>query len=318
MEWVETTGRTVAEAIDSALDELGVHEEDVEHEVIEEPRAGLFGRFGGSEARVRVRLKPISREKPGDRRRRKTKGRPRSEGNGRGDGGSGGGRGSGGRGSGGRGGGRARSGSGSREPAEAKAGKARSGESNSGESKTGESKARGGGDGRRGRSDEGAAKGNEMDEMTVPVERQAETAVEFTAGLVEAFGANAGVTDEIDEDTITVRIDGSDLGLLVGPKGATLNAIEELVRAVVQRETGGHGARIHVDVAGYRAKRRAALEDFTRQLVAKVLETGDEQALESMAASDRKVVHDTVAEIDGVETTSEGEDPRRYVVIRQA
>ena len=191
----------------------------------------------------------------------------------------------------------------------------RSSESKSGESRSGESKVRGGGDGRRGRPDEGAAKGNEMDEMTVPVERQAETAVEFTAGLVEAFGASAGVTDEIDEDTITVRIDGSDLGLLVGPKGATLNAIEELVRAVVQRETGGHGARIHVDVAGYRAKRRAALEDFTRQLVAKVLETGDEQALESMAASDRKVVHDTVNEIDGVGTTSEGEEPRRRVVI---
>jgi spoIIIJ-associated protein len=157
-----------------------------------------------------------------------------------------------------------------------------------------------------------------MEEMTVPVERQAETAVEFTAGLMEAFGADAGVTDEIDDGTITVRIDGSDLGLLVGPKGATLNAIEELVRAVVQRETGGHGARIHVDVAGYRAKRRAALEDFTRQLVAKVLETGEEQALESMAAPDRKVVHDTVAEIDGVETSSEGEEPRRYVVIRQS
>ncbi len=155
-----------------------------------------------------------------------------------------------------------------------------------------------------------------MDEMTVPVERQAETAVEFTTGLVEAFGADAGVSDEIDDGTITVRIDGSDLGLLVGPKGATLNAIEELVRAVVQRETGGHGARIHVDVAGYRAKRRAALEAFTHQLVEKVLDTGDEQVLEPMAAPDRKIVHDAVTEIDGVETSSEGEEPRRYVVIR--
>ena len=87
MEWVETTGRTVADALDAALDELGVHEEDVEVEVLEEPKAGLFGRFGGSDARVRVRLKPISREKPGDRRRRKGKGgRSRGEGSGRGDG----------------------------------------------------------------------------------------------------------------------------------------------------------------------------------------------------------------------------------------
>ena len=157
-----------------------------------------------------------------------------------------------------------------------------------------------------------------MEETTVPVERQAETAVEFTTGLVEAFGAAASVSDEIDDDTITVKIEGSELGLLVGPKGATLHAIEELVRAVVQRETGGHGARIHVDVAGYRAKRRAALEQFTRQVAEKVLESGEEQALESMNAPDRKVVHDTVGEIDGLETSSEGEDPRRYVVIRPA
>jgi len=157
-----------------------------------------------------------------------------------------------------------------------------------------------------------------MDEMTVPVERQAETAVEFSTGLVEAFGADAVVAHVVEDETITVTIDGNDLGLLVGPKAATLNAIEELVRAVVQRETGGHGARIHVDVAGYRAKRRAALEEFTRKLAQQVLETGDEQVLESMAAPDRKVVHDTVATMDGLETTSEGEEPRRYVVIRPA
>jgi spoIIIJ-associated protein len=157
-----------------------------------------------------------------------------------------------------------------------------------------------------------------MEETTVPVERQAETAVEFTAGLVEAFGARATVSDEIEDGAITVRIDGAELGLLVGPRGATLHAIEELVRAVVQRETGGHGARIHVDVAGYRAKRRAALEEFTRGLAAQVRETGEAQALESMNAPDRKIVHDTVAELDGLETTSEGEEPRRYVVIRPA
>jgi spoIIIJ-associated protein len=84
----------------------------------------------------------------------------------------------------------------------------------------------------------------------------------------------------------------------------------------VQRQTDGHGVRIHVDVAGYRAKRREALADFTRSLAAKVIETGSVQALEPMSASDRKVVHDTAAEIDGVATESEGEDPRRRVVLR--
>src|SRR5262245_66615200 len=69
MEWVETTGRTIEEALDAALAELGVDENDVEYEVLSRPRGGLLGRFGG-EARIRARVKPISREKPGEARRR--------------------------------------------------------------------------------------------------------------------------------------------------------------------------------------------------------------------------------------------------------
>jgi len=305
MEWVETTGRTVADALDSALDELGVHEDDVEVEVLEEPKSGFLGRFGGSDARVRVRLKPISREKPGDRRRRKGKGgRSRGDGSGRGDGP-------------GRGEGRSRGEGKSRDQKpRGESAKPSSGGRGPGPGSSAESK--GGGRGNRsGGRTESPAKGNEMEESTVSVERQAETAAQFTAGLVEAFGAKATVTEEIDDGSITVRIDGDDLGLLVGPRGATLNAVEELVRAVVQRETGGHGARIHVDVAGYRAKRREALAAFTRGLVDEVLESGEDKVLEPMPSPDRKVVHDTVTEIDGVETSSEGEEPRRYVVIRR-
>ena len=69
MEWVETTGKSVEDALDAALDQLGVDEQDVEYEVLAQPRGGIFGRFG-SEARIRARVKPISREKPGERRRR--------------------------------------------------------------------------------------------------------------------------------------------------------------------------------------------------------------------------------------------------------
>jgi spoIIIJ-associated protein len=308
MEWVETTGRTVADALDAALDELGVHEDDIEYEVLEEPKTGLFGRVK-TDARVRVRLKPISREKPGDRRRRGRGkgggGRSRGEGSGRGDGPGRGGRG---RGSGsGRG---DRSGGAKREGGASGGGeRARSDQGERGKSDGG------GRGGRRGRDGESAARESDMDESTVPVERQAEVATGFTAGLVEAFGASAQVTNVVEDGTITVNIDGSDLGLLVGPRGATLNAIEELVKAVVQRETGGHGARIHVDVAGYRAKRREALAEFTRKLAREAIESGEDQILEPMQSPDRKVVHDTVGEIDGVETSSEGEEPRRYVVI---
>src|SRR6476620_3939039 len=92
MEWVETTGRTIAEALDAALDELGVDEEDVEYEVLEEPKSGFLGRLGSSEGRIRARVKPISREKPGERQRRQRRGssRPRNGGGGSGNGSNGG------------------------------------------------------------------------------------------------------------------------------------------------------------------------------------------------------------------------------------
>lgn len=150
----------------------------------------------------------------------------------------------------------------------------------------------------------------------VPIGEQAAAADEFMRGLVAAFGLPAEVSVRIDEDAVLVDVEGEDLGLLVGPKGATLRAVEDLVRTVVQRRTDGHGARIHVDVGGYQAKRRAALANFARELAARVVSERQELALEPMPPADRKVVHDTVAEIEGVTTISEGEEPRRRVVLR--
>lgn len=150
----------------------------------------------------------------------------------------------------------------------------------------------------------------------VPIGEQADVADEFMRGLVTAFGVSAEVSVRIEEDVVLVDVEGDDLGLLVGPKGTTLRAIEDLVRTVVQRRTDGHGARIHVDVAGYQAKRRAALEKFARELAGRVVDDRQELALEPMSAADRKVVHDTIATIDGVTTISEGEEPRRRVVLR--
>ncbi|HZR15048.1 MAG TPA: RNA-binding cell elongation regulator Jag/EloR [Acidimicrobiia bacterium] len=321
MEWIETTGRTLDEAVEAALDELGVHEEEFEYEVLVEPRAGFLGRFGGTEARIRARVKPISREKPNQRRRRNRRGeRPeRSER-----------------------GGRATSppdGKGDRETtgAPARVGIA-AGDApaaavvpttpTEGEAARGGSSGSAGGARRRRRRRRPAGaqatttdEGTTMDQdAEVSIEEQAKAAEVFTRGLVDAFGASAHVGTVVtpDDDAVLVEVTGDNLGLLVGPRGATLHAIEELVRTVVQRQTGGHGVRINVDVAGYRAKRRDALEAFTRQLAARVLETGREQALEPMSAADRKVVHDVAATIDGVETTSEGEDPRRRVVLRRS
>lgn len=158
-----------------------------------------------------------------------------------------------------------------------------------------------------------------MSESTVPVQEQADSAAAFTRGLVEAFGYDATVTTrEEAEDVVIVDVEGTGLGLLVGPKGATLQAIEELVRTAMQRQTEGHGVRLHVDVGGYRARRREALEEFARKLAEEVKASGTEKALEPMSAADRKAVHDACAEVEGVSTTSEGEDPRRRVVILPA
>ena len=104
--------------------------------------------------------------------------------------------------------------------------------------------------------------------------------------------------------------------MLVGPKGVTLQALEEVVRAAAQHHAGGHSARVHVDVAGYRQRRRDALSEFARKIAAEVQASGEARSLEPMSAADRKVVHDAIADLDGLATSSEGEDPRRRVVIR--
>jgi spoIIIJ-associated protein len=278
MEWVQTTGRTVEEALERALDELHVHLEDVEYEVVEEPRSGFLGRFGAADALVRVRLKPVSREKPQDRRRGKSKGRrgkpDRDDGerNGRPQG--------------------------AKPKPAARAKPARPGRT----------------------PRPGPEESTAMSDDTMPIGEQADAAEEFVNGLIQAIGLSADVTSRVldDDDVVEVEVEGSELGLLVGPKGATLQAVDELTRAAVQREAGGQAARIRVDVGGYRAKRRAALAVFTRRIVDEVLESGEARALEPMGSADRKTVHDTVNEIEGVETSSEGEDPRRYVVIRPA
>jgi spoIIIJ-associated protein len=144
-----------------------------------------------------------------------------------------------------------------------------------------------------------------------------EAASDFVRGLVDAFGVDGSTSvAELDVDTIEVRVEGNDLGLLVGPKGATLSAVQELTRTVTSRvEPGGRNVRLHVDVAGYRARRREALERFTTQVADSVKETGRSTAMEPMNAADRKVVHDTANAIAGIRTTSEGEEPRRRVVL---
>ncbi len=153
-------------------------------------------------------------------------------------------------------------------------------------------------------------------ENGIPLSEQGDIAHRFLAGVVDSFGLTANVEqEELDEETLELSVKGDGLGLLIGPKGATLSALQELTRTVVQRQSGGRVARLLVDVGGYRQKRQEALDRFARQVAAEVSSTGTEQSLEPMSPADRKVIHDAVNEIPGVTTRSEGEEPKRCVVI---
>jgi len=359
MEWIVTTGKTVAEAVEAALDELGVDEADIEYEVIEESKRGFLSRLsGGSPARIRARVKPLSREKPDRRRRGGGRERERRSGDGErrsADGAE-----------------RAPRARGERagaerpaaeRPAGARAGRSRSAPSSragggapeearaasepaddaveerpaaergaravSGEGSASGSAARrrrrrkpsGASGAARATTPESSSNGDEEEEAVsgseVSLEEQAELAESFTRGLVERFGLPATVSARAEgDDDVMVDITGQDLGLLIGPRAATVDAIQELVRTAVQRRIGGHGARIHVDIAGYRARRQEALAEFARQAAQRALESGRDQVFEPMSPVDRKIVHDIVNEIEGVATVSEGEEPRRRVVIK--
>ena len=157
-----------------------------------------------------------------------------------------------------------------------------------------------------------------MNDAQEPDGDAAAVAEEFLHGLISAFGVEGSVARTVldDGDTVEVAVDGADMGMLIGPRGQTLSAIQELTRTGVQRRAGEGQPRIVVDVGGYRKARREALERFTREVAGQVRATGVVRVLEPMPPADRKVVHDTVNTIQGVSTTSEGEEPRRRVVIQ--
>jgi len=151
------------------------------------------------------------------------------------------------------------------------------------------------------------------------IEGQRQAVEGFIIDLLSAFGrSDATVTVTLSEDeAIEAAVDGPELGLLVGQKGVTLQAVQELVRSMVQRRfVGQTHARVRIDVAGYRARRKVALERFAREVAESVKASGVAKALDPMGSADRKVVHDAVNEMEGVSTVSEGEDAARRVVIR--
>lgn len=159
-----------------------------------------------------------------------------------------------------------------------------------------------------------------MDTEIMGLDEHVATVEQFVSGLVQAFGLS-GTTEVvvIDDETREVRVVGDDLGLLIGPRGLTLQAVHELARTIVFRAApDGQEGRVRIDIGGYRERRRQALERFAVSIAESVRDAGRAKALEPMSAPDRKIVHDAINEIEGVRTSSEGEEPRRRVVVHPA
>ncbi len=156
----------------------------------------------------------------------------------------------------------------------------------------------------------------------VSIEQQQTMVKEFIDGLLERYGID-GECVLLDKDhesfDIDIRGDNLALGLLIGPRGRHVSALHEVTKTMLQRQlTAKERARLKVDVGGYRQRRADALRRYVLDLAEGVRNTGVERVLEPMGASDRKIVHDVLNEVEGVETTSTGEEPRRSVVIRAA
>jgi len=286
MEWVTITAATVEDAKTLALDQLGVAPEDAEIEVLEEPKPGLFGRLRG-EAKVRARVRPTSaressrRERGGERGERRG-GRSRSRGrNGEGSE---------------RGGDRRRERSDSRGPA-----RERSNDRNRTEREDGDDDSR-----------------RRADAPKVPVTTVRDAATTFLDGLFAAAGLPATVESTIDGDDIEIAVNGDNLTMFVGARGATLTNLQDVTRVVSQRKLGDHDTRLRVDVGGYRQRRKDALGRFALKVANDVIESGTPRILEPMNSADRKIVHDTLANMDGIVTHSEGDDPFRRVVVSRA
>lgn len=286
MEWVETTAKSLEEAQEMALDRLGVDRTDAEFEVLEEPRPGLFGRTRG-QARLRARVKPTPVRAKTERRRRK----PAS-----GD-----------------------------QPAPASASTDAVVADPAGASGKGAEASPG--RAKRSRSSpkppnapasQPTKETTMTTETTITPDEVATAAVTFMDGLVAAFGATGTSEVSIDGVEIDVRVNGEGLGLLVGPGGGTLNAVQDLVRVAAQRRLGDHETRLRIDVAQYRERRQAALTRFAGEVAAAVRDGGTARVLEPMSSADRKVVHDALADEPGVSSRSIGEDPNRKVIVEPA
>lgn len=276
---IEVRARTVDLAVEAAMQELGVDDrEQLAVEVISEPVKGFLG-LGGQDAVVRVKKRPATKRRGGRGKTQKPERKSPEQ--------------------------RSKSGNGRR-----------------GSSKSGKNGPRQ--KGKTSGSSAGAAGKHERKEKKVsddrpilPVEEQAEIARDFLEGLVEAFNLEGEVNAKVEDDVIVADVSGEQTEALVGVRGTVRSAIHELTRTVLQRHAQDT-ARLRLDIAGYAERRRQALSIYAEQLMDQLEAEGGEIMLEPMSPADRKVIHDVAASREGVTSYSEGEAPKRYVVLSKA
>jgi spoIIIJ-associated protein len=160
------------------------------------------------------------------------------------------------------------------------------------------------------------AREGDDDERLSQLEGEGDVAADYLEELLDIADLDGDLDMDVDGDRAAVSIVGADLSQLVGQRGEVLDALQELTRLAVYRETGER-SRLMLDISGYRAGQRARLVELARESVQQVKETGARVSLDPMSPFERKVVHDAVAEA-GLTSESEGVEPRRFVVILPA
>lgn len=161
---------------------------------------------------------------------------------------------------------------------------------------------------------------SDRDDREIDLEEQADAVADFVEELLQKMDVDAIAEPSMEDGRMYVDIldgDDADMAILIGKHGQTLDAIQELARQVVGRRLDER-IRVLVDVEDYRKRRASRLIEMATAAADRALETGEEQVLEPMDALERKIVHDAVAALDGVTSSSRGEEPNRSVVVGPA
>jgi spoIIIJ-associated protein len=136
----------------------------------------------------------------------------------------------------------------------------------------------------------------------------------FLRDTIDKMGVSASVETEERDEGMFLNITGSDIGVLIGKRGQTLDSLQYLVNLVANRQSANY-VRIYLDAEGYRARRKEALITLAERLSDKALRTGREVRLEPMSAHERKIIHTALQDVKGVTTFSDGQEPHRRIVV---